>query len=85
MLCYQTSSDVADALADLLGGLDPQITIRKLLDQHGGTRGISMGLELPRDRDDVAIADAADLDDLHVLSIYEDIRECIVGRANEAA
>lgn len=69
-----TLADVADALVDLLGGHDPQLTSRKLLDQHRGPRSIALGLELPRNRDHVAVADAADLHDLHALSIYADSR-----------
>lgn len=74
MLCHQALADVADAPANLLGGHDPQIASRKLLDEHRGTRGIAVRLELSRDRDDVAVADATDLDDLHVVSIYKDSR-----------
>jgi hypothetical protein len=76
MLRYQPTADVADALADLLGGHDPQIAARKLLNQHGGTWGITMDLELAWNRDDVAVADATNLDDFHASSIYKDIREC---------
>lgn len=74
MLCHQTSSNIADTLANLLGGHDPQIATRKLLHKHRGTGGIATGLELTRERDDVAVADAADLDDLHTISIYADSR-----------
>jgi hypothetical protein len=74
MLCHQALSDVADALADLLGGHDPQIAIRKFLHEHRGARGIAAGLKLPRDRDDVAVADATNLDDLHGISIYANSR-----------
>ena len=38
MLCYRTSADVADALADLLDGHGPQLATRKLLHKHRGTR-----------------------------------------------
>src|ERR1700729_3207972 len=74
MFCHQTPPDVANALTDLLRRHDPQITIRKRLHEHRGARCVAVGLELPRDRDHVAIADATDLDDLHASSIYEDSR-----------
>lgn len=48
MFCHQTSSYVADALADLLGGHDPQIAIRELLHEHRGARSVAAGLEPAR-------------------------------------
>jgi hypothetical protein len=54
----KTTADVAYALANLLGGHDPQIAARKLLDEYGGALGIAACLELPWDRDDIAVADA---------------------------
>lgn len=79
VLCDQTSSYVADALAHLLSGHDPQVAAWEFLDEYRRARGIAVGLELPWDRDDVAVADATDLDDLHGLSIYTDITLCLSG------
>lgn len=41
VLGHDALAYLANALADLLGGDDPQLATRKLLDQHRGAGGIA--------------------------------------------
>jgi hypothetical protein len=74
VLCDNALPDVVYALANLICGHDPQLAPWKLLHEHRGARDIALSLELSRDRDHVAVADTANLDDLHESSIYMDSR-----------
>src|SRR5512144_348823 len=74
MLGNDAPADVTDAPAHTIGRDDPQLAVGQLLDQHRRPRGVAALLEFARDRDDVAVADAADLHDLHTVSIYRDSR-----------
>jgi hypothetical protein len=65
--------DAANPIAYLLGRDDPQLAALELLDEHRRPGGVAARLELARYRDHVAVADPADLDDLHAVSIYGDI------------
>jgi hypothetical protein len=73
-LAHEPPADVADPLPHLIRAHDPELALRRLLDEHRGPGHEPAGLELPRQRDDVAVPDAANLDDPHSLSIYGDTR-----------
>ena len=71
VLGHDSPSDLADAVSDLVGRQDPKLAVWQLLDEDGRPWRVADRLELLGDRDDVAVADAADLDYLHAASIYE--------------
>jgi hypothetical protein len=73
MLADYTCRDLPNALPNALRRQDSQLTIGKLLHENRRPRGVAARFELAGDRDDVAVTDATDLDDLHEMSIYADI------------
>lgn len=55
----------ADPLAQLVGRDDPQLAAGELFDEHRSAGRVALRLELTRNRHDVAVPDATNLDDLH--------------------
>lgn len=74
VLADDARRDLRDALAYPVSWEDAKLAVGKFFDQDRRARRVAARLELTRDRDDVAVADAANLHDLHDLSIYSDIR-----------
>jgi hypothetical protein len=68
-------ADAPDSFANLLGGQNAQLAARQLLNEHRRTRREAASLELAGDRNDVAVANAPHLDDLHIVSIYADVHD----------
>ena len=67
-------SDLPDPLPNIVGRHDAELAVGQLLYKHGGAGRVTSTLELTRDRNDVAVTHAPDFDDLHIPSIYADIR-----------
>src|SRR6266567_1639183 len=63
--CDGAPSRFADELPETRDGHDPQLAVREVLDDDGGANGVAELLQFAGERDDVAVADATDLHDLH--------------------
>jgi hypothetical protein len=64
VLVDDAAADLCDVLPELLGRQEAQLAARQFFDEHAGSRRVAVRLILARDRDDVAVADSANLHNL---------------------
>jgi hypothetical protein len=65
VLLDDLTTGIPDKLANAVGGNNSQFPIALGLDDDGRSRGVAEPLEFTGDDDNVAVAEATDLDDLH--------------------